>query len=199
MTSGDGRATDPVPTADRLVAEAAALFDERGFHGASTREMAERLGITKASLYHHISSKDDLLFRVCAGTTRAALDAVTAAANDTPAPERLRAMVHRHLEVMLGSAAAHRVVLQEMRHLPPEYRGQVGKLRDDYTQLFRTVVAQDRADGRIRSDRSPALLAGALLSIINWPLFWFTPGYGASIGELADDCYDIFMEGAAAR
>jgi AcrR family transcriptional regulator len=54
-------AGDPRSTRERILDTALDLFIEQGFDGTSLREIAERLRLTKAALYYHFSSKDDLL------------------------------------------------------------------------------------------------------------------------------------------
>jgi TetR/AcrR family transcriptional regulator, cholesterol catabolism regulator len=52
-------------TAERVLSEAARLFREQGYAAATTRELARRLGINKASLYYHVAKKEDLLYQIC--------------------------------------------------------------------------------------------------------------------------------------
>jgi AcrR family transcriptional regulator len=52
---------EPSKTRDRILDVALDLFVEQGFDGTSLRQIAERLGITKAALYYHFASKDDIL------------------------------------------------------------------------------------------------------------------------------------------
>lgn len=54
-------ADEGVSTHDRLLASAAALFAERGYGGTSMADIAERVGVRKASLYNYYASKEDLL------------------------------------------------------------------------------------------------------------------------------------------
>jgi len=49
----------------RILDAAADLFGEKGFYAATTRELATRLNIQQASLYHHVSNKEELLHRIC--------------------------------------------------------------------------------------------------------------------------------------
>src|SRR4051794_19908483 len=85
-----------------LTRVAARLFAERGYQGTSLADLAEALGMQKASLYHHIASKEDLLWEVAAEGAeafRAALDGVP---GDLPATERIRLALRAHLAVVAG-------------------------------------------------------------------------------------------------
>src|SRR5438067_12073374 len=80
-----------------LTREAARLFAERGYHGTSIGDLAEAMGVQKASLYHHIESKADLLWDVArdgAEAFHAALDAID---DRRPAVEKLRLALRAHL------------------------------------------------------------------------------------------------------
>src|SRR5918911_5062307 len=83
-----------------LTGIAARLFAERGYQGTSLADLAEELGVQKPSLYHHIASKEDLLWAVaCEGAQafHAALDALPARA---PATERIRLALRAHLALV---------------------------------------------------------------------------------------------------
>ena len=82
---------------EELTRIAARLFAEQGYQGTSLADLAEALGVQKPSLYHHIDSKEDLLWEVALGgreAFHAALDAVPA---DAPAAERIRLALRGHL------------------------------------------------------------------------------------------------------
>ena len=79
MSAPNTTPTPTLPTRDRLAAEAARLFAQRGYHGTSVGDLAAALGIQKSSLYAHISSKADLLAGIAlagAAAFHAALDAL---------------------------------------------------------------------------------------------------------------------------
>jgi len=60
-TEVDALTHDPASTRERLLDVALDLFTEKGYDGTSLREIAERLGVTKAALYYHFASKEDIL------------------------------------------------------------------------------------------------------------------------------------------
>src|SRR5919197_1439659 len=87
---------------EELTRIAARLFAERGYQGTSLADLAAQLGVQKPSLYHHIASKEDLLWEVAwegAEAFHAALDSVPAESRPT---ERIRLALRGHLAVVAG-------------------------------------------------------------------------------------------------
>src|SRR3954469_15366404 len=85
---------------EELTRTAARLFAERGYHGTSLADVAEALGIQKASLYHHIESKEDLLWEVAWGGAEAFHAALDSVPDDLPSTERIRLALRGHLGVV---------------------------------------------------------------------------------------------------
>src|SRR2546425_13235106 len=83
-----------------LVRQAARLFAEKGYHGTSTGDLAEALGVQKGSLYAHISSKADLLWEVAREGAQAFHDALDAIPDQLPATEKIRLALRAHLGVV---------------------------------------------------------------------------------------------------
>src|SRR5919201_4875065 len=91
---------------EELTRIAARLFAEQGYQGTSLADLATELGVQKPSLYHHIASKEDLLWEVAsdgAAAFHAALDAVPAEAR---AVERIRLALRAHPAVVAGPLRA---------------------------------------------------------------------------------------------
>src|SRR3989442_5395725 len=101
---------------EELTRIAARLFAERGYQGTSLADLAAQLGVQKPSLYHHIASKEDLLWEVAwegAEAFHAALDAVPPEARAT---ERIRLALRGHLAVVGGQLDVATVFVREWRH-----------------------------------------------------------------------------------
>src|SRR5919204_2931352 len=63
--AGDGRVSRSGRSIREDVLTAAAkVFSERGYHGASMQDVANAAGMQKASLYHHVGQKEDLLYAI---------------------------------------------------------------------------------------------------------------------------------------
>src|SRR6476661_8055932 len=86
----------------QIIEAAARVFAERGFHGATTQDIADVLGIRQASLYYYFSSKEAALELVCIKGVEGFFEAAKAiAAGPGPARERLSLLVKSHLSPLI--------------------------------------------------------------------------------------------------
>jgi AcrR family transcriptional regulator len=184
-------------TSEKLLPSAAKLFWENGFDGTSTRMLSETLGINKASLYHHIRSKEDLLHDISMQSLAHIHEAVTAAATTAEPCDRLSAVITAHLKTALSDRDMHATMLTELRSMNPEHRAEVLGRRDDYDKIILEVLEDEQAEGRLRCDLSAHMLKLALLNLLNWTIFWYRPDGEQTITELASTLSDLFVHGAA--
>jgi AcrR family transcriptional regulator len=182
-----------------LLAVAADLFRRRGYAGTTTRELAGLLGMQSASLYHHMGRKEDLLYQLSIDAlTRIKSDVEGAmAAGGTPL-ERLRALIRTHVATALADQDKHAAMLIELRALSDVRRAEVLGLRDAYEAVVRDAIASAQHDGSVRGDLRPKDLALALLSLLNWSIFWFRPTGELTAATHASTLSTVFLEGALA-
>jgi AcrR family transcriptional regulator len=185
-------------TAKRLLATAAKLFRSKGYAASTTRELASLLGIQKATLYHHVRSKEDLLFSISVESLRRITEAVGGVVAAASPEERLRSMICTHLETALRDRDFHTTMLVELRALSPELRAQIIDRRDRYQRLVERVIAEQQEAGVLRNDIDAHYLTLSLLNLLNWTIFWFEPGGDKSASDLGEMMASIFLEGAAA-
>lgn len=195
-TPPTARTTPAEATADRLLVAAAALFREKGYAATTTRELSDRLGIVKASLYHHIKSKDDLLYRISMLSLEHIRQTVTAAIQQAPPGQTMRVVIAAHLETALADRDMHATMLAELHSLTPERRVDVLAERDAYEAVLRAVVSAEQAAGRIRSDLDARELTLGLLNLLNWTIFWYNPEGPQSPAEIARFLTTIYLDGA---
>src|ERR1700680_5259577 len=88
----------PTPTSERLVDTAAKLFWSKGYAATTTREIAALLGVQKASLYHHVKRKEDLLFEICVASLAHIQNTVESSLEHVAAPlDRVRTLIRAHV------------------------------------------------------------------------------------------------------
>jgi AcrR family transcriptional regulator len=132
-------------TDQRILAAATALFYEKGYHGASMREVAAAVGIKAGSLYNHFPGKEELLFRIARGTMEELLAGGRAAIEPHVEPrERLRALVRFHVVYHADRRFQARVADEQLHALGAEHRSAVVEVRDAYTGLFKEILEAGR-------------------------------------------------------
>jgi AcrR family transcriptional regulator len=176
-----------------LTREAARLFAERGYHGTSIGDLAEALGVQKASLYHHIASKQDLLYETMrdgAAAFHAMLDALPVAASAT---ERIRLAISGHLRVVSEQLDVATVFTREWRFLEGERRDEIVGERRRYEERFRALFREGRELSELRTDLDESTAALLVLSALNWAYTWLEPGRDTD--ALADRFHALLVEG----
>ncbi len=173
--------------------QAARLFAEKGYHGTSTSDLAEAMGVQKGSLYAHISSKADLLWEVARGGARAFHDALDALPDDVPATERIRLALRGHLRVVAEQLDVATVFVREWRYLDGERRSEFLAERRRYEERFRALFREGRELGDLRTDLDDGTATLLALSAANWAYTWLRPD--ADTDELADRFYVHLLEG----
>ena len=198
----DGRGTRTTNRQEmehRILVGAARLFRRKGFAGATTRELAESLGLQRASLYHYLDSKQNLLFDMCVLSLETSKRGFEEAVKGAKDEDKLRAAVRGHISNMVENQDANAVMMTEMRSLDAHRRQDVLALRADYDAGFRKIVRADQEAGRIRSDINDKYLTLMLLNLLNWTGFWYKQSGPLNPGEMADLLVTVFMEGASTR
>jgi AcrR family transcriptional regulator len=176
-----------------LTREAARLFAEKGYHGTSTRELAEAMGVQKGSLYAHMESKQDLLWEIArdgAGAFHAALDAIP---EELPAVDKIRLALAAHLGVIAEQLDVATVFVREWRYLEGERREIFLAERRRYEERIRDLFREGRELGELRSDLDEAMAALLFLSAANWAYTWLQAGRDTS--ALANRFYALLVDG----
>jgi AcrR family transcriptional regulator len=156
-------------TRDRIREQALALFTDRGYATASLREIADRVGITKASLYYHYPSKQDLLVAVVQPLVDQWRDIVLAAEQGPHTPDDVRRILRCCVDTMLAHRAIANLFLRDAAGMLPALAPLIddlvetnNRLRDWLAGPAPSPVARIRAVAVLELLRA-ALTAGATL------------------------------------
>ncbi|WP_248783834.1 TetR/AcrR family transcriptional regulator [Actinoalloteichus caeruleus] len=170
---------------ERIRAAAVRLWSERGFHGVGIRELAEEAGLSSASLYHYMGTKEDLLADVMSrGLRRLVLAAERVTQQRAGAGPRMNALVQLHVLTHALRPRETRVVDGELRALSGDRRGGVMSLRDEYESYWRTTIDEGRASGAFRVE-APGMARLALLEMCTGVARWYDPGGPMALSEVA--------------
>lgn len=156
-----------------IVDAAARVFAKRGYHGASTQQIADVLGMRQASLYYYFDSKEAALDKVCAlGVAGFVETAQEILDSDRPARERLRALLNAHIAPLGDRADYVLTFLNERKWLPKESRRHIGKMSRRLENIFEKVIREGVRNGEFRSDLDPRLTTLGLLGMMNSVASW---------------------------
>ncbi len=190
--------TGPRRRAEEVLEAAAAVFAERGFHGASTQDIADRLGMRQASLYYYFTSKEAALEQVCQrGIEHIIGDTEVIAAGPGGALERLAAIMRRHVEPLADNCASLRAYLHEVRFLPKEARRRIGKVARRYEGIVEDVLEQGIAVGEIRRDLDVQIARDAILGMCNHAAHWPGKEPIGTMKHVAEELIRLVLRGIA--
>ncbi len=177
---------DPDTARGRLLATAARLFREKGYAGTTVRDIAGEVGILSGSLFHHFSSKEDILFVVMESVITAMLHDLEVALADAPTPQgRVRALIAVELAYLHGPASdATSVLFHDWRALSPERQTPLLQGRNAYFSLWHATLSEARAEGLTTLE--PEILRQFLHGALAWTSFWYRPNGGLTLGALTD-------------
>ncbi|MGH1525912.1 TetR/AcrR family transcriptional regulator [Leifsonia sp. L25] len=164
---------------------AVAAFNEHGYDATSIGMLAERLGLSKSAIYHHVASKDELL----ALALDEALDGLEGALRSAvethgTAAERL-AQVLRGAVLVLVDRLPYVTLLLRVRGNTEVERAALQRRRA-FDHAVAALVAEARDEGSLRVDADPAVVARLLFGMINSLTEWYDPAGPVSPDALAD-------------
>lgn len=181
---------------------AATAFAEKGYLGASTRDIAERLGIRAASLYYYLPSKEAALLAICKlGVLEFIENLRDIIACSEPAPEKLRAAITNHLLPLRSHPAADyiRVFVLHRHELPAGPRQEIGRLARTYQGLIQQMFAAGIAAGEFATDLNPELATLGLLGLCNSVIAARSLPRASTIDDFIAEYSRIFIHGAIAH
>jgi TetR/AcrR family transcriptional regulator, cholesterol catabolism regulator len=177
-----------------IVANAAELFDRKGYHRVNMSEIANAVGIQKPTLYHYFPSKGAILFEIHEDFFNPALDRAETVSKLSPR-EGLVSIMIDIVELMDTHPGHLRVVFEHHRELPEPQQSIVRAKRDRYHALVESLVVRGVQAGDFRNV-SPRLTTLALFGMCNWAYQWYQRG-PLSTRQIGEFFADLLLTGLA--
>ena len=198
MTEVRVRRGRPGHSLDSLLDVAVAVFNERGYDATSMDELAARLGVTKSAIYHHVSSKVELL-RLALDRALDALFAVTEEPQAVTgrAIDRLEHVVRGSVRVLAAELPFVTLLLRVRGNSPVE-EAALGRRRE-FDRIVTDLVRAAEEEGDVRPDVDPAVTSRLLFGTVNSLTEWYRPGGTLSPDALADALVATTFEGMRTR
>lgn len=177
-----------------ILAAAADLYAQRGFHGCSIADLARACGMSKSLLYHYFSSKEDILFEVMQGHVADLKTVVDETAQISDAKARFHARVTAFMQLYRDAASQHKVLVNDLDKLPPARRSEIVTSEREIVDAIAQTIGEISPQLAAQSER---LRAATMLffGMINWTHTWYKPGKGIATDDLATMIETLYLKG----
>lgn len=179
---------------EAVLRTAAQLFNERGYAASTLDEVAERLGVSKPTVYYYADSKDAILLecvRIGLEMLQKAIRGVDAAGGR--AVDKLDAAMRAYVDIVTQDFGMCVIRVGE-ESLPPEARKKVRRMKAGLDAEFRELIRLGIAEGSI-APCDPKLAAFTLAGALSWIGRWYRPDGGLTPTAIADHCIAVLMRG----
>jgi AcrR family transcriptional regulator len=182
-----------------ILIEAAKLFKAKGYSATSMRDLADKVGLEAASLYNHISSKEDILQEVCfdiAGRYVSQLSEIEAN-TQTTSVEKLHSLIDLHIVMIAGNREEVYVCNNEWKHLSEPHLTRFKEIRKDYENRFKNIIEIGIEKQELKKV-NPTTALYTILSAVRWVEIWFQPDRGIPVEEISKDISNVLLSGLKA-
>jgi len=180
----------------RVFEIAAEVFHRKGYDATSMSDVASAAGLTKAGLYHHIASKESLLYTVLDYGLDLTQGYVLEPLENISDPlERLKTMIDLHLRLVLQERNLEVTgLLHECKTLSPSDRTKINRRKKQYVRIATEIIAEVTKKYGVK-DVNPKLAAYALLGMLNWTYQWYKVSGSNTREEIVETFQHIFLQG----
>ena len=173
------------------------IFHQKGYRTATLDDVAHELGLSKAALYHYVSSKEDLLSLIYLQAVESYFaSAYEIDEMDLAPPEKLRFLIRHHIQnIIIDNLPMFAVFFSEENQLPKKQFERIREGKRKYTKIVEKIITEGIQQGFFRP-LDPTLQAFALIGMCNWLYKWYDPGRsGISPDEIATHFIDLLENG----
>ena len=180
--------------ADEIVQVAARLFYERGYASVSTRALAQAVGIQGGSLYHHFSSKEEILYRITQyGSEGFFVELQPILTGPGTFTERLTAFVRTYLERSHERRYPIAVLFRDASNLSPEHADELRLVRRRFQQAVQRFLAAGVTAGEFAVP-DPNVAGIAVLDLLKGVDGWVRPSGRLDFGGVADTYATLILQ-----
>ena len=188
----------PATRFDRRLAEilghATAVFAEKGYEGASMRDLSRASGMSLAGLYYYFQSKERLLFLIQKHTFSTIVQRLKVRlAAVTDSEQKIRIFILNHLDYFLAHPASMKVLSHEAEALKNGFASEVAAIKREYYRICVGLLDEFKRERDLEFPTRIAVLS--LFGMMNWIYTWHNPRVDADAEQLAQEMGDIFLRG----
>jgi AcrR family transcriptional regulator len=177
-----------------ILAHATNVFYEKGYEGASMRDLSRASGMSLAGMYHYFESKEKLLYLIQKHTFSTIVKQLRGKLDSVQDPKtRVRIVILNHLEYFLANQKAMKVLSHEDEVLKNGFGAEVRALKREYYRICLDVLEDFKRVNQLRFSMRVAVLS--LFGMMNWIYTWYNPRVDGDAAKLAEEMGNIFLNG----
>lgn len=180
-----------------ILEHATEVFYEKGYEGASMRDLSRSSGMSLAGLYYYFESKEKLLYLIHKNFFTTVAQQLSDRLEEVQEPEaRVRAFILNHLDFFLANPKAMKVLAHEDDVLENELGAEIATLKRQYYHRCLDLVEAVKRQNACEFNTRVAVLS--LFGTMNWLYTWYNPRIDPGAQDLAREVADIFLRGLRA-
>lgn len=172
---------------------AAELMVEKGFGDTSIGDIAQAVGMTKSGLYHHITSKQDMLYQIMTygmDVLEAVVVEPTRGIDDPK--ERLQEIIRLHVRGLITHGPAISAVMWEVYHLEAAERTEINKRKLAYHNYLQSTMEELDAEGRLQK-QDTGITTQHIMSTLRGIARWYSTDYPVNGDEIAEETINFIF------
>ena len=181
----------------KIIATASRLMSQKGYRGTSLQELADRVRISKSTLFHYFKNKEEILLEVLKISLEEVAGNLDRIVNDTTtSPElKLKLAISNHLALLTKYSYNVNVYLSDIRYLSPKKKREYLSIRKNYESLFEQIIKGiQETDKRNFEGMDSKIITFAILGMCNWVSRWFRKGGPFEIQDISDTFFKLIIQ-----
>jgi len=181
----------------KILVHATDVFYDKGYEGASMRDLARYSGMSLSGLYYYFESKEKLLYLIQKHTFSTIVERLRGRLDELSDPEqRIRAFILNHLEYFLANRKAMKVLSHEDDALKNGFGAEIAAIKREYYRICVGLLDDFKRARKLEFSSRLAVLS--LFGMMNWIYTWYKPRVDSGAEEIAREMGNIFLKGIGA-
>lgn len=178
----------------KILDAAAELIRERGYANVTLDQIAERLHISKVSIYHHWTSKNEIIFDLHRIAYKIVIESLEQIAKGSDAPDsKLRKAIENHISQVVVTGIGPMMPQQDWLVIS-RHKKEIIKLRDTYEEMLNKIITEGINKGFFKNI-DVKLLIFTIIGAANYTWVWYSPKGSMSLKEIAERMADFLLSG----
>ena len=182
---------------EKIIIHATEVFYEKGYDGASMRDLSRHSGISLSGLYYYFESKEKLLYLIQKHTFTTIVERLRDRLDQITDPEqRIRIFILNHLEYSLANEKAMKVLSHEDEALTGDFGAEVAAIKREYYRICMGLLDEYQRQQKLTFSSRTAVLS--LFGMMNWIYTWYNARVDGDAQQIAAQMGNIFLQGIGA-